>query len=158
VSHHLNRRQFLQRRSNTASPTRPPWSIAEAAFQHACTRCGDCIRACPEHILVPESAHGFPMVDFRLGACTFCQLCLESCSHLALIPSNEPWQCLPHIVASCLPKQQVICTTCAEQCDEDAITFPALLGAVALPQIDANRCTGCGACVSPCPSESLGVY
>jgi len=158
VSKNLSRRQFLQCGNHAASPTRPPWSIAEAAFQHTCTRCGDCINACPEHILEPESKHGFPVVNFSLGACTFCRACLDACSQKALVASNTPWQCVPHIDTACLANNQVICTTCAEACNETAIAFPPLLGAVSLPQIDVHQCTGCGACVRTCPTEAIGVY
>ena len=47
-----SRRNFL--RGRFAKPRvafRPPWAAAEAAFVTACTRCGDCRRACPKRII-----------------------------------------------------------------------------------------------------------
>lgn len=155
----VNRRQFLSLK-NKSSPVRPPWSVDELLFQDACTRCSDCITACPENILIREGVNGYPIVDFKRGECTFCGDCAKACPTTAL---NDPessltaWVIKAQVGDGCLAKQQVICTTCAEQCEARAIRFTPLVGAVAQPDINNDACTGCGACIAPCPTQAIEV-
>lgn len=152
-----SRRQFLKFNSkHKALPVRPPWSIEEHAFQDACTRCGDCLSACPENILIREGVNGYPVVDFKRGECTFCGDCVTACPTTAL-SSADAWTLKAVFGETCLPKQQVICTTCAEQCEARAIVFSPVVGAVAQPEINLAACTGCGACVAPCPTQAIEV-
>lgn len=37
---------------------RPPGALAEPAFLDACTRCGDCIRACPAQCITVRGDEG----------------------------------------------------------------------------------------------------
>lgn len=162
----LARRGFLRARfSSTAlaaqpTPLRPPWAVAEEEFQERCTRCGDCIRVCAasgSHLLQPGEG-GFPVAVFNPAACTFCTDCLTACTATgssALQAQEPPWRLQLVIGEDCLPKQQVVCRTCAEMCDAGAIRFPPRLGGVAEPVVDADRCTGCGDCLSPCPTQAL---
>ncbi|HRE18852.1 MAG TPA: hypothetical protein PLW86_17585, partial [Rhodocyclaceae bacterium] len=71
----LARRQFLRARTTTVpAPLRPPWVVDEAAFTAACTRCGDCLGACPTGLLHAGPGK-FPVADFNRGHCTFCGDC-----------------------------------------------------------------------------------
>jgi ferredoxin len=45
----------------------------------------------------------------------------------------------------------------AHLCEARAIAFPPRLGGCSLPQIDPARCTGCGACVAPCPTAAIEI-
>ena len=156
----VKRRQFFKGSwENKDTPLRPPWSLVENLFQGACTQCGDCLTTCPEHILLRESPNGYPIVDFKLGECTFCKKCVDVCPTTALDKLQAlPWSAKGNIQGTCLTKQAVICTTCAEQCELDAIRFKPQIGKVAQPDIDVDVCTGCGACVATCPSQAIGVY
>lgn len=155
----IKRRQFLGiGRNKKSAPVRPPWAMDEALFLAACSRCGDCLKACPESILIKENAEGYPIVDFRIGECTFCGDCATICPTTALDQSlPDPWALKAHISGRCLPMQQVICTTCAEQCEEKAITFLPRAGVVSQPTLNTDACTGCGACVAPCPAQAVEV-
>jgi len=156
----INRRQFLTAGRNKAgsAPLRPPWSVDETRFQDACTRCGDCIAVCPEHILIREGVNGYPIVDFKRGECTFCTDCVQACPTNALSqPAAQPWLLKAVVGKTCLAKDQVICMTCAEQCEARAIRFTPLLGAIAQPEINLDVCTGCGACVAPCPTQAIEI-
>jgi ferredoxin-type protein NapF len=125
-------------------------------FTRGCTRCSDCITACPERILISGSG-GFPEIDFTSGACTFCGACADACAGGALVrvAGEPPWHRIAAIGNSCLVTRGVSCRVCEDACDAGAIRFsPA---SRARPVIDAVLCTGCGACVRPCPVQTLTV-
>ena len=152
------RRGFLRGRSKAAAPIRPPWALAEAAFLAACSRCGDCLPACPPAILVAGDG-GYPTVDFARGECTFCRACNQACPTPALgRPADEaPWQLTLSVADGCLPRHGVECRACHDNCPESAIRFRPRQGGPALPDIDAGACTGCGACVAPCPVNAIAL-
>jgi len=151
----LQRRQFM---THQKMPLRPPWALPEDDFQQACSRCGDCIAACPEHILVTERARSYPMVDFAQGECTFCQQCVNHCPTTALsLVQTQPWVATLQIAKSCLAAQNVICTTCAEHCDAQAIHFSPTLGRTPQPNWTDDNCTYCGACVAVCPTSAITI-
>ncbi len=148
----LHRRAFLRGRP---VPTRPriPW--ARKDFSDRCERCDDCIRACEEGIL-RRGDGGFPEVDFRLGGCSFCAACAKSCSHQAFEPRpSRPWRLRIAFRDSCLSANGVTCRACGDQCDEQAICFRLQTGGRAAPILDEQNCTGCGACIKPCPTDSI---
>jgi ferredoxin-type protein NapF len=153
-----SRRNFLRGNfSPRQGPLRPPWALAEANFLLACTRCGDCIDACPTCIITRDS--GYPVVDFARGECTFCGNCAAACMPraLTLTEAQSPWSARAVINAPCLARQRVECRICGDQCAAGAIRFPPLAGGIALPVLDLDRCTGCGACVAPCPVRAIAV-
>jgi ferredoxin-type protein NapF len=160
----ISRRRFLRGALREPPELRPPGARAEAAFLAACTRCGECITACPTGIVVAGSG-GFPRVHFALGECTFCGACARACSPgvLALwseTPDDAPeraWTLNAAIGERCLARAQVVCRTCAEACPSGAIRFGYAAGAVPVPSIDFARCTGCGACYGPCPTAAIEI-
>ncbi|WP_293937370.1 ferredoxin-type protein NapF [Iodobacter sp.] len=149
-----SRRNLLfGRRPQTPMAPRPPW--ASPAFLSLCTRCGDCASACPSQIIKVGDG-GFPKVDFTDGECTFCGDCASVCQSKALDAQiDPPWQIHAQIDASCLAQRGVDCRICGEACDQQAIRFQLAVGKVAQPMINTEQCTGCGACVAPCPSNSI---
>ncbi|WP_299070411.1 ferredoxin-type protein NapF [Accumulibacter sp.] len=157
----VSRRNFLRGRfSPRTAPLRPPWALAEAAFLQACTRCGDCRTACPTRIIVGDSdGSGYPVLDFGAGECTFCAACVSACASGALhrVDEQSAWRVRASIAAPCLAQRQVECRICADQCAAGAIAFLARPGGIAAPVVDTSRCTGCGACVAPCPTRAIRV-
>jgi ferredoxin-type protein NapF len=154
------RRAFLFglgiRQAAANSPIRPPWAVDEARFPELCSRCGDCIAACPTHLLT-EGSGGFPEADFRRGHCTFCTDCVKACRKAALNfqAQTSPWSLLSVVGKSCLSNQGVLCRTCGEACEPHAIRFDLRSGGMAQPQVDASTCTGCGECIASCPTQAL---
>ncbi len=141
--------------SRRRAPLRPPWAMAEREFIAVCTRCDGCIGACPHGILV-RGRGGFPRVDFRRGGCDFCARCLDACKAGALRHGGaRPWALRAALAEHCLTRSGVECRICAEQCDGRAIRFELRAGAPARPVLDAARCSGCGACVAPCPAGAI---
>lgn len=130
---------------------RPPW--ASDQFTEICTRCTECISACPSQIIVKGDG-GFPEINFHQGECNFCGQCQTVCTPKAL-NATLAWQLYAEIGASCLAQQGVDCRVCAEMCEASAIQFALQVGTVAQPQLNQDACTGCGACIAPCPSSAI---
>ncbi|MDX9886699.1 ferredoxin-type protein NapF [Thauera sp.] len=155
-----SRRGFLRIGRRTVEPARrPPWAIDEALFVDRCTRCDRCIETCPTQILVRMDG-GFPGVDFSRGECTFCGDCVSVCEPRALLRGDAaalPWTLVAAIGADCLAVRGVECRVCGEVCPERAIRFRLQLGGVAHPVLDAGVCTGCGACIGPCPARAIAM-
>ena len=155
----LSRRGFFRGRSAPAAPLRPPWAVDEAAFLQQCTGCGDCIRVCPTGILTALAPGQPPVVDFRQGECTFCGQCASACRPRALRREDDrqPWPYKAAAGEACLARQQVECRSCGDFCPEGALRFPARAGGPALPVLLEDRCTGCGACLAPCPTAAISI-
>jgi ferredoxin-type protein NapF len=153
-----SRRGFLRGRPRPRAETRPPCALPEAAFVDCCTRCGDCLSACPQRILVTGDG-GFPTVDFSQRECTFCGDCLTACQPLALVRVEgvAAWPYKAVVGDACLPRHGVECRVCGDFCDVRAIHFAPRLGSTPLPAIDTDTCTGCGACVAPCPTSAIRI-
>ncbi|MEO5343308.1 MAG: ferredoxin-type protein NapF [Gammaproteobacteria bacterium SHHR-1] len=151
---HARRNLLRGRVTAVDAPLRPPWALAEG-FEARCSRCGDCLDACPEGILILGDG-GYPEVDFRRGACTFCGDCASACAPAALDKTqSRPWRIKAEIGADCLSARGISCRSCGDVCDPRAIRFQLQLGGRALPLVEQGYCTGCGACQAICPVQAV---
>ena len=117
----ISRRSFL----GLSQVVRPPWALDEDRFVDVCTRCGDCVAACPEQILI-TSRGGYPAVDFGRGGCTFCSRCVQVCDAEALQILDHEAPAWPHEVEhgeACIARHGVECRVCGEICEAEAIRF-----------------------------------
>jgi ferredoxin-type protein NapF len=157
----MNRRQFLRGdfQSRRAS-LRPPWAVAEEIFRGRCRACGECISACRAGILI-AGFHDLPEIDFTAGECTFCGECADVCESLALDRKRYktlPWTCIAVIDEDrCLAGLGVCCASCRDACGTSAIRLYPRHGMAARPVLNADACTGCGACVAPCPTGAIDI-
>lgn len=143
-------------RAASAEAVRPPWT-SEARIRKSCTSCGDCIRACPEGILIAGRA-GTPLVSFDAGLCTFCGECASACEESVFGElTGQPWTLKADIDQSCLLNSGVSCQSCTDACDDQALTFDMRGGLVGQIRVTTDNCTGCGACVSVCPADAIAV-
>ena len=156
----------------TKNPFRPPWSLSENYFIDYCTRCDKCVDACFDELIV-QGRGGFPEMDFNKGGCDFCEDCLNVCESNALkklpIQNNDhqnndeesylpPWHYKASIdLTKCLSMNAVICRSCGESCEDEAIKFNLKLKGIAEPVLDFDACTGCGACFSVCPVKVITI-
>lgn len=136
---------------------RPPWSLPEAVFMALCSGCGGCRDECPRGLLQKDT-RGLPFIDFSQGACDFCGECVDACARGALTrryhgASWGPWQLKAYVAGDCLGDQGVACRQCHDQCRVRAIDLGSGRCAV-----DVQRCNGCGACFSVCPSRAIGLF
>lgn len=154
----VSRRQFLRGDIGNLRPViHPPWFQTEQHFLAHCNRCGDCLSVCETGIL-ECNASGYPQVNFQNGECSFCAACVKACSSGALVqqPNDAPWSLHATInTASCLASRGVLCQVCADHCLARAIRFARAAYAIATPILDQTACTGCGACVAPCPVNAI---
>lgn len=155
----LSRRRFLSGRTRAepvaAEPfrVRPPWTGREGL--RACTGCGACVAACPTNIV--SLAAGLHL-DFAAGECTFCGACATICPEPVFDRAQpRPFRHIAAIGDACLARVGVVCQSCGDACPERAIRFTPRCGGPFLPTVAENVCTGCGACVSPCPVDAINM-
>ncbi len=148
---------------------RPPGALPEADFLTHCIRCGLCNQVCPTNTLQPLGlAAGLgglysPRVLPRRGACEpRCNACGTVCptSALRALPLDEKqWAKIGTariIPQRCLAwAQDKACLVCDEVCPYDAVNLRPIRGqAVAVPFVNASRCSGCGYCEHHCPVKA----
>lgn len=145
---------------------RPPGAVAEGQFLSACTRCGDCIDACPPRAIrpAPEAAgparQGTPMIDALRAPCVMCSdlPCIDACDPGVL--RHELPVKMAHASVdrdACLPWQGHACTLCVDHCPvEGAMSMIDNDGRTG-PVIEPDACTGCGVCVSVCPAPRNAI-
>ncbi len=156
----ISRAQFLRGDlRGRERPLRPPWALAEIDFVEVCDGCGHCIEQCRPGILQPARGR-LPVVDFGRGECTFCRACVDHCQPGALSLGEEenqrpPWSLELHLGPACVAQQGVVCQICKEQCGEQVFTFKPRIGGTYQMVIASERCSGCGACIAPCPVGAL---
>jgi ferredoxin-type protein NapG len=142
---------------------RPPGAREEQDFLDTCSRCGECVRACPVQAIKLDldggSGAGAPYIDTENQPCILCAelACMYRCPTGAILAVNRDdidmgtaswidYQCLNTIGSTC--------TTCVDSCP---------VGATAIELID-NRievheagCTGCGVCHHACPTYPKSI-
>ncbi|EPJ46753.1 MAG: nitrate reductase [Osedax symbiont Rs1] len=152
----LARRRFFKGRQNSTHQALP-WAVSKTDFFDKCERCTLCISACETQI-IKKGDGGFPTIDFSQGECSYCYQCASVCPQpIFNLKSTNPWQQTVSIDASCLTMQKVTCRSCEDACEPMAITFKAILASPAQPVINTDLCNGCGACIKPCPTQSLTI-
>jgi len=151
----LNRRRLFGRRADKA--LRPPFLRDSVDFTDLCSRCDKCIQACETGILFRGDG-GFPEVNFAAGECTFCQACANVCPEPLFDKlQSPPWGLKAQISDACLTGLGIWCQSCRDVCEPSAIRFTPSLGKPPMPTINTDACTGCGACVAPCPSKAISL-
>lgn len=147
----ITRRQLLRGHPHPAGfRPRPPGVVLSALS--LCTRCGDCAEACPENLIVIAD-DGVALVPER-GECILCGACADACE--AEVFSSD--QVMAHrfeISQDCLAYAGIACMACRDACPQDAISMLPRIGVPFTPELDAEVCNGCGACVAPCPGAAI---
>lgn len=98
-----------------------------------------------------------PRISFAQGECTFCEACAEACPQDLFDTSRRPFAHRAEIANDCLIYSGVECRSCGDACPEAAIRFRPRIGGPFLPEIRTNACTGCGACLAPCPVDAVTI-
>jgi ferredoxin-type protein NapG len=145
---------------------RPPGALPEEDFRTACTRCGDCVKACPVKAIQLDPHNriggGLPYIDAEVTPCTLCEglNCMLSCPTGALLyvsreeidMGTAEWR-----MYECLRTSGSDCRICVDQC-------PMGAAAIEIPETDEREvivheagCTGCGVCQQQCPTTPKAI-
>ncbi|TAJ31262.1 MAG: 4Fe-4S dicluster domain-containing protein [Nitrospirae bacterium] len=130
---------------------RPPGAVAEEEFLERCTRCGDCLKACPYGSIKPDLQTGAPVIFPDEMPCQLCEdfPCIAACGTDALRPlAGREEAAMGLAVVShrdCTAGQG--CHACVSRCPTEALAmdFEAFHLLVA-----ESRCVGCGICEQTC--------
>jgi ferredoxin-type protein NapG len=129
---------------------RPPGAAAEPLFLEQCTKCNDCVKACP-HDSIVSHLDGTPVIFPDEVPCYLCDdtPCIAACATDALLPvaGRADVRMGLAIVNHRLCTAGQGCHACVSRCPTDALDldFNAQRLVVA-----AERCVGCGQCEHVC--------
>lgn len=152
-----SKRNLIFARQPAYHPVRPPWAITEAKFIETCNRCGECVKQCPLNVIQLADA-GFPEMNFSQSGCDFCEVCVAVCIPAALNLNTEPpFQFTVTINEDCFSERGVICRSCGDVCENQAIKFKQVVGGITHVLMNSTSCNGCGECVSTCPANAITI-
>lgn len=144
-----------------ALPLRPPGALPEADFLAACTKCGECLKACPAQCIVTDESvgGGFPAIVAERKPCVVCDslACMEVCPTGAL-------QVVPRFAirmgkavwgeGKCLRGDGDDCRLCLDVCPMGTAAIDVSAeGGIAVK----DACTGCGQCQHVCPTTPRAI-
>lgn len=147
---------------------RPPGAVSEERFLDLCTKCDDCVKACPEWVVrktgpeFGERLEGYPMLLPAQNPCGFCSgyPCITACKTGALVApaAGAPARIGLAVVdnARCYMGQGQPCDYCVKDCPVKpkaiSVTARGLSAGV-----NADLCTGCGECAQICPANAISI-
>ena len=131
---------------------RPPGAVSESLFVERCTKCGDCLEACPHDAITAHATDGWPIILPDRAPCHLCEdlPCITSCGTEALLPLARLEVKMGLAAVSprlCTADQG--CNACVSQCPTGALSMD--VGAMTV-QVAGHQCVGCGLCEYTCKS------
>ena len=130
---------------------RPPGAVTDHEFLERCTKCGDCIDACPHTVIRKLSEDDSPAIFPEERACRLCDdfPCIAACETDALLPIESLHEVHMGLamVSSSLCTAGNGCNACVSQCPMDALSMD--FGKFSV-NVDDRRCVGCGLCQYTC--------
>jgi ferredoxin-type protein NapG len=152
---------------------RPPGANSPGSdFESVCSRCGNCVTACPAHAIKMDAngllADGFPYIIADTQPCVVCTelACMKSCPTGALkmverLNIDMGTAKVDHDL--CLRNHGEACTLCLDVCPLDGKDPPGSPTALFVSQesgkvrVRQNTCIGCGLCENRCPTEPRAI-
>ena len=142
---------------------RPPGAISEKQFLQNCSRCDECIHACPKDAIqrAPKKmgflVYNTPYIDPMRNPCVMCTdlPCITACPDKALLPVQELTDVNMGYAILDKKKCQAYGDTFCQQCVIDCPVPGAIFQVKDQPVIDKNICTGCGVCMRSCSTVNI---
>ena len=129
---------------------RPPGAVGEALFLERCTKCNDCVKACPHDSIVLHS-DGTPVIFPDEVPCYLCDdtPCIGACATEALLPvaATEDVRMGVAVVNHRLCTAGQGCHACVSKCPTDALAMDFNDQRLV---VTGERCVGCGVCEHIC--------
>jgi len=130
---------------------RPPGAVEEELFLDRCTKCGDCLPACPYESIKKDLATGYPVIFANESPCHLCDdfPCIAVCETEALLPVGNRTEVRMGVAvvsrADCTADQG--CQFCLAKCPVEALSVDFI---DPYPVVDQRKCVGCGICEQVC--------
>ena len=154
---------------------RPPGADLER-INALCARCGNCMRACPYQLILPDLGDSgidglfTPVMwlrsrnpDQEQYCFQDCVKCTQVCPTGALHPLTVEQKHGAAIGIAEIDRKKCVawengeyCAVCDEYCPYKAIKLEKR-GDVMCPVVDLVKCRGCGACESACPADPIAI-
>ena len=132
---------------------RPPGAVDEAQFLERCTRCQDCVKACPHGAISLSQIDGSPVIFADQVPCYLCHdlPCAASCATEALVMPNalEAVHMGGAVVSDRFCTASQGCHACVSKCPMEALSME--FSDMKL-RVHDDRCVGCGVCEHVCGS------
>jgi len=140
---------------------RPPGAVDEAEFLLLCTKCGDCMNACPYGSIKKTSsksgsAGNTPVIIPSEKPCYLCDdfPCIKACTTRALVPVADKREVR-------MGKAYIDLTLCYNGGEDSGKMYPmcvlkcplsgeAIATEDSRPVVDHEKCVGCGVCENAC--------
>jgi ferredoxin-type protein NapG len=132
---------------------RPPGAASEPMFLDRCTRCSDCVKACPYGAIAVHPRDGFPILFPDQTPCYLCEdlPCIAACVTDALV-AVETIEDIHMGLASVSPDACTAeqgCNACVSQCPTHALSMDFDVLRI---MVSGDQCVGCGICEYTCKS------
>ena len=130
---------------------RPPGAVEEQLFLERCTKCNDCVTACPPGAITAHSQDGTPVLFADQSPCLLCEdfPCITACGTDALLPLagiNDVHMGMAAVSHRLCTAGQG-CHACVSKCPTDALMMD--VGSLQLSVVK-EACVGCGMCEMIC--------
>ncbi len=130
---------------------RPPGAVDEPLFLERCTKCNDCVTACPPGAIMAHPQDGTPILFADQSPCLLCEdlPCITACGTDALLPVEKINQVRMGIatVSHRLCTAGQGCHACVSKCPTGALAMDV---ASLHLSVVKEACVGCGMCEMVC--------
>lgn len=147
--------------TNVPGMLRPPGAIGEVEFLQLCTKCDDCLNACP-YGSIKKAARKFgaaantPVIIPAEKPCYLCDdfPCISACKVNALLPVADKRAVRmgkayidPALCYNSGERSGAMYPMCVLKCP---LSGEAITSEDSRPMVDLEKCVGCGVCESAC--------
>lgn len=142
---------------------RPPGALPEQKFIETCSRCGECVSACPADAILLDSTggagKGAPYILASVRACVACDelACMNVCPSGALVPTPLTQIKMGTAVwreEHCVRSSGEDCTKCVEICPMGTAAIELVNNEIVVKPL---ACIGCGLCQQHCPTTPKAI-